>query len=168
MRIFLITFILSGLAFIYNNCGGFNSYQEAFRGTTTTSSQSEGDDSTPESEDEVVENEEEPVEEEVIEEEEVVVLSSIEGFEQTLFPLVQQNCGGCHAAGNLFIPINPFAQADVTTSHDAVFDTQVVDLNTPSQSRVVTKINGGHQNISTDVASAMELAIEEWINLSDL
>lgn len=84
--------------------------------------------------------------------------NSIAIFESTLKPIIQQNCAGCHGVSQ-----SPkFAVADSTISHDLLINTNLVNLNNPTSSRLVAKINGGHQSISVSVATSLQNAIASW------
>lgn len=65
-------------------------------------------------------------------------LASIEAFEQTLFPLVRQQCIQCH--GNNQRPL--FAVKDPGAAHEAALT--VVNLNSIESSRIIRKSNDGH------------------------
>lgn len=84
--------------------------------------------------------------------------SSIAIFEATLKPVIQQNCAGCHGISQA----PKFAVSDSATSHDLLISTALVDLTAPANSRLVTKIQGGHQSFAVTVATDIQTAITNW------
>ena len=104
-------------------------------------------------------NAERKEEEEELEESEAV-------FFRTLFPLVREYCGDCHNELGGQAPFFAFHH-EIKRSHDAVLDSQrqLVRLENPSQSRLVTKARSNHGSWTGDwEADALELqeAIEQW------
>lgn len=84
--------------------------------------------------------------------------SSVQIFSNTLHPLLKTNCGSCHGANTQ--PLH--AAADVTTAFNSIMNSGLADLTSPASSRLVTKINSGHQGFSPSLASAIENQITSW------
>ncbi|PIR23516.1 MAG: hypothetical protein COV44_02360 [Deltaproteobacteria bacterium CG11_big_fil_rev_8_21_14_0_20_45_16] len=87
---------------------------------------------------------------------------SVQLFSQTLFPLLEQNCAGCH--GSLQSPF--FAQpTDIQNSHDIIVDGALVNFADPRSSRIVERVYFGHNCFSDNCATDGNLllaAIEDW------
>ena len=88
---------------------------------------------------------------------------SVDIFSQTVHPILSQNCAACHGAGQA--PLH--SVADVQSSHDTVLQFNLVDLQSPANSRLVTKIQEGHNGFATSVADELEAAIGSWIEQLD-
>ena len=86
------------------------------------------------------------------------VATSIEAYSVTLMPLLQQNCASCH--GKAQQPA--FIAGDATTSHNALITFGLVNLTNPSASRIVQKVQAGHQGFSSSLALALEGEISNW------
>jgi hypothetical protein len=84
--------------------------------------------------------------------------NSIAAFSTSLFPLVTNNCGSCH--GNNQSPI--FAPDDATAAHNTLINSNLVDLDNPSNSRIVSKVNSGHQGFNSQLGDDFSTAISEW------
>ncbi len=80
-------------------------------------------------------------------------------FKTTLYPLVRDSCGNCHDERLPF-----FAVASVQSAHDTLINSNLVDLSNVSNSRIVIKINGGHQSYSSNMGYQLETAITNWVN----
>jgi hypothetical protein len=66
--------------------------------------------------------------------------TSIEAFGQSLHTVTKIRCNSCHATS-----VRPFhANPDVTTAHDAVVNNGLVDFTTTTNSKIYTKVKGGH------------------------
>ena len=91
---------------------------------------------------------------------------SIEAFELTLEPVItgSQSCSGCH--GVTQFPL--FAVLNSSQAHSALLTGRLVDLNNPSNSRLVRKIREGHQNYSNAKADEIEQAIASWAQRNSL
>jgi len=88
--------------------------------------------------------------------------SSEFNFNETLFPLLDQHCSGCHdSEQSPFIAISD----DVVSSHKNLIDGQLIDFQNPIASRVVIKVQSNHNcwsiNCSAD-ADALKSKITEW------
>lgn len=89
----------------------------------------------------------------------------VQSFSETLFPLLEANCGSCHGASQS--PV--FADArDIQSSFEALrIDTSTyINRATPRNSPLVTKVLRGHQCWSgscSDDAAALTQAIEAWV-----
>ncbi len=95
------------------------------------------------------------------------VPTSMEGFQQTVYPLTRANCTACHAG---FGPGSPsIASEDLTTAHSAVVDSQKVNLANPFASRLVQRlVTDGHYCWSGDCdadGEEMRSAIAMWATL---
>jgi len=94
--------------------------------------------------------------------EESTLSDSAQLFSQTLFPLLEQSCSGCH--GSLQSPF--FAQPkNIQSSHDIIIEGALVDFADPRSSRIVERVYLGHNcfsdNCSTD-GNLLLAAIEDW------
>jgi uncharacterized membrane protein len=85
--------------------------------------------------------------------------SSVAAFTTTLKPILATNCSACHGASQ----VPKFAVADNQLSHDTLVNSGLVDFATPSNSRIVQKIKGGHNSISTQVSLDMQNQIAAWV-----
>lgn len=83
---------------------------------------------------------------------------SIEIFSTTLHPVLTQNCGSCHGSNQF--PL--FAVTDPTSSHQTLLGSRLVNLTSPSSSRLVTKIQNGHQGKPAALAVQIETEITSW------
>ena len=79
-------------------------------------------------------------------------------FEATLYPLITQNCQGCHGASQ----VPRFAVSDSQVSHDTLINNGLVKLEDPASSRIVQKIAGVHNNFPVSLADDLLAAIESW------
>lgn len=79
-------------------------------------------------------------------------------FQKTLYPIIQDNCADCHGQGQ-----SPkFAVTNVKNSHDYLINQALVNLKSPSASRLVKKIEGGHKGFPKSVSEEMKVAITAW------
>ncbi len=91
------------------------------------------------------------------------VMLNFEGFKSTVFPVVTQNCAGCHGAG---VPGAP--QFAVTANPEGSFNTiiqaGVLQRNVaPAQNLIVMKIiGGGHNGISAATGMNMQNQVAAW------
>ncbi len=84
-------------------------------------------------------------------------------FQQTVYPLLRQNCAGCHGANQS--PL--FASANVNTAYSEVISTGKVNFDAPSTSRLVQRLSGDLHNCwgNCDTnASLMLTKIQDWIS----
>lgn len=88
---------------------------------------------------------------------------SFEAFQQTLSPIMQQNCLGCHGDPSKPSPFmaNPGDHLKLFT---VVLERGYVNLSAPQTSIVVNKVGSGHNCWSncSDNANDLKLAIELW------
>jgi mono/diheme cytochrome c family protein len=84
--------------------------------------------------------------------------NSVAIFETTLFPILRQNCASCHGGG--IPPLH--SVVDPQSAHDTLINSALVNLASPSASRVVIKINGGHQSLPVALAVDLQTAIQAW------
>lgn len=90
-------------------------------------------------------------------------LASLEALKVTLHPTLVQSCGACHGINQA--PL--FAVSNAQSVQDLLVQAQLVSLTTPSSSRLVTKIRGGHQGFPVSVADSIQSQISAWIRASD-
>ncbi len=92
---------------------------------------------------------------------------SVAAFEQTVYPLTQQFCVGCHAGSGPGFP--SIASSNSTAAHDATVDTQKVNFANPGNSRLVQRLAADfHHCWSGDCiadAALMSAAITQWATL---
>ena len=97
--------------------------------------------------------------------ESISVTLQVESFEQTVYPVLRQNCVGCHSGSG---PGSPqFAHPDSTTAWSAVVDNQKVNFSDPISSRLVRKLSVNFHECWTDCASdadAMLMEIVAWLD----
>ena len=87
-------------------------------------------------------------------------------FGQTVHPLTTTYCATCHGDSRLYSPFH--AASDVTIAHDAVLDSQKVNLGNPGLSRLVTRLRvDGHYCFGDcdESADTMQQAIAMWASL---
>ncbi|NOZ53181.1 MAG: hypothetical protein GXP08_08575, partial [Gammaproteobacteria bacterium] len=86
-------------------------------------------------------------------------------FQQTVFPLLRANCSSCH--GETGTNAVKFAQSDLAKAHALVVNRRFVDLESPSNSLFVARLNDGHNCGTTCTADALEMtiAIEAWADI---
>lgn len=86
--------------------------------------------------------------------------SSLQAFEQTVYPITRARCASCHGTSQQ--PLH--ASSNSTTAHNAVVNSYKVDFNNIPNSRLVQKIKEGHNCWGSCIANSteMQLAIEEW------
>ena len=90
---------------------------------------------------------------------------SVAGYQQTVYPIVRQNCLGCHATNQ-----SPFfAAADPQEAHDALLSAGKVNFDLPEASRIVKRLRVDRHNCWTSDceadAVAMQNAIRTWLTL---
>ncbi|MCB0366271.1 MAG: Ig-like domain-containing protein [Bdellovibrionaceae bacterium] len=88
---------------------------------------------------------------------------SVTSFSTTLYPVLKANCGSCH--GTYVHPL--FAVSDIRFAHDAVISYNLVNLQDPSTSSVLSKIGSGHQSVNTSLNNDLERSIRDWAGLMD-
>lgn len=82
-------------------------------------------------------------------------------FETTVYPLLRDNCAGCHAETAAIQQSPFFASADLETAYDAA--QSKIDLATPANSRFVVRLRNEFHNCWSDCSSnstEMEQAIQ--------
>ena len=85
-------------------------------------------------------------------------LASLEIFTRTLYPLIEQNCAGCHGVSQQ----PQFAGPTNEDSHNALISFGLIDFDNPDNSRIVQKIRGGHQSFPISLADDLSQAITDW------
>ncbi len=90
-------------------------------------------------------------------------LSSVDAFAQTTHLITKKNCVLCH--GSLQQPFHAASSASV--AHDAVIQGAKVNLSNPSQSRLVLKLQEGHNCWGSCSSNAQEMldSINNWVDL---
>ncbi len=83
---------------------------------------------------------------------------SIQAFEKNLQPIMLQNCAGCHGVNQQ--PLH--SVSDAASAHDIIMSFGLVNIVDPSQSRLVTKISGGHASLPTTLSDEILNAIQAW------
>ena len=86
--------------------------------------------------------------------------NGVNSFAQTIYPLLSENCSGCHAETSA-TPQSPFfANGDVNTAYQAA--KSKIDLDTPANSRFVLRLRDEFHNcwsVCADDAAEMQSAI---------
>ena len=87
--------------------------------------------------------------------------ASLNAYKETLHPVTTKSgsCILCHAQTDF--PI--FATLDdYSANHDALLGYGLVNLNTPENSKLYTKIVAGHEGYEEDMADSIVTAIKDW------
>ena len=84
--------------------------------------------------------------------------ASASAFQATLHPVLITSCNRCHGVNQG--PL--FAVSDPKASHDSVVNLALANLTFPDQSRLVIKVQGGHQGIPTTLATTLSAQIKAW------
>lgn len=95
----------------------------------------------------------------------VVKLSSVAGFQQTLYPVLRQRCSSCHGVNQT--PLH--SSADVNVAHTNVIENSLVNFTTITDSVISKKLKNLKHNCWSDcAANAAELEgqITVWKNVS--
>jgi len=85
-------------------------------------------------------------------------VQSLEIFERTLYPKLEQNCAQCHGVNQA--PL--FAVPNSLDAHRLVFNKELVNLETPENSFMAIKIRAGHQNFDVELATEFVASINDW------
>lgn len=84
-------------------------------------------------------------------------------FQQTVYPLLRQNCAGCH--GTSQSPL--FASANYMTAYNEVISTGKVNFDSPSNSRLVQRLTSDSHNCwggsCANSGALMLTKIQDWI-----
>ena len=94
-----------------------------------------------------------------------VVIDNQTAFSQTVYPIVTKNCNVCHTEQG---PATDFANSDVASAYQTTINRKLVDLTSPADSVMVTKLSVSmHHCVGpcADDAAEMQAAIEKWVNL---
>lgn len=94
----------------------------------------------------------------------VVKLTSVQAFEQTLWPVLRARCVSCHGSNQP--PLH--SSANVSTAHTAVTENALVNFNNIPASVISTKLKTGRHNCWSDCnanAAEVESKITIWKNL---
>jgi hypothetical protein len=95
----------------------------------------------------------------------VVKLSSVAGFQQTLWPILKNRCAGCHGVNQP--PLH--AAADVNVAHTNVIQSGLVNFINVPNSILSTKLKNGRHNCGNNCdvwASEIEGSVTVWKVLS--
>lgn len=95
----------------------------------------------------------------------VTKISSVDGFKQTLWPVLRARCIGCH--GDSQPPLH--SHANVTTAHTNVIESALVNFTNVGSSKLSTKLKTNRHNCWSDCnsnAAEIEGQITIWKNLS--
>ena len=95
----------------------------------------------------------------------VTKLTSVKGFEQTLYPILRARCVGCHGASQP--PLH--SSADVNIAHTNVTETALVNFTNITSSKISVKLKTNKHNCWSDCnanAAEIEGQIGIWKNLS--
>jgi hypothetical protein len=88
------------------------------------------------------------------------------GFEQTVYPIVRQNCVACHAGAGPGTP--HLASPDPAIAYRETWYSQKVDFTDPSRSRLVRRLDTDMHYCWSDCAAdaaVVQAAIEQWATL---
>lgn len=90
----------------------------------------------------------------------VDMAKSLIAFERTLFPITQvdTNCVQCHGVSQQ--PL--FALEDPVLAHDVMISFGMVDLRDPPNSKIVDKLERGHQGFPQTLTVQILAAIQDW------
>lgn len=90
-------------------------------------------------------------------------LSSVDAFAQTTHKITTKNCALCHASLQQPFHANPTA----SVAHDAIMAGAKVNLSNPAQSRLVLKLQAGHNCWGNCASNAAEMldSINNWVDL---
>jgi hypothetical protein len=95
----------------------------------------------------------------------VTKLTSVKGFQQTLYPILRARCVGCHGANQP--PLH--SSADVNVAHTNVTETGLVNFTNITASKISVKLKTNKHNCWGDCnanAAEIEGQISVWKNLS--
>lgn len=91
--------------------------------------------------------------------------TSVTNFAQSVHTITKVRCNSCHSAS-----VRPFhGNADATIAHDAVVNNGLVDFTTTTNSKLYTKVKGGHNCWSGNCANdstALLNQINAWKSLN--
>lgn len=91
-------------------------------------------------------------------------VDGVNAFTETVYPIVRQNCAGCHAGLGPGFP--HVAHPDAGTAYRAVVDNQKVNFLNPNASRLVQRLETDfHYCFSNDCAAdgaVMQAAVQMW------
>lgn len=95
----------------------------------------------------------------------VTKLTSVNGFQQTLYPVLRARCVGCHGANQPPLHSSP----NVETAHTNVTETGLVNFTNITASKISVKLKTNKHNCWSDCnsnAAEIEGQISVWKNLS--
>jgi hypothetical protein len=91
---------------------------------------------------------------------------SVNAFRSTLWPILRQNCGTCHASDGLNrAPLH--GDSDPEFAHDILLGSDKVSLTNPSQSRIYRKLKDEGHNCWTNCSADSEQIlqkIKDWVS----
>lgn len=82
-------------------------------------------------------------------------------FTSTVYPILQANCTGCHDQTQVPLFLDT---TDGQITHDLLIINSLINAGAPTTSRIVSKIQNGHQNIPLTVGDDILRAIIDWSN----
>ncbi|OQW48623.1 MAG: hypothetical protein A4S09_04290 [Proteobacteria bacterium SG_bin7] len=88
---------------------------------------------------------------------------NFEGFKTTVFPVITQNCAGCHGSGvpgapQFGVAANPESSFQILIQRNILLENV-----TPSQNLIVMKIIGGsHNGITPAIGQNMQNQVTAW------
>lgn len=89
--------------------------------------------------------------------------ASLGAFKTTLWPLLQEHCGGCHGAGT-----SPFfAVDDAFLAHKTVIESHLAAPSAVPSSRLVTRLSLNNHNCWSECAAdaaSMQAAVQAWVD----
>jgi hypothetical protein len=91
-------------------------------------------------------------------------LTEAEAFERSVFPLLKDNCAGCHAA----VTAPFFAQENAEASRLAVLESGKVNFLAVERSRLYLRLSSDNHNCwstCTEDSAKMKAALDEWLRL---
>lgn len=85
---------------------------------------------------------------------------SLSAYETTLFPIMSadDSCAQCHGVNQQPLHSIP----DAPLAHEIITSFNLVDLNDPANSEIVTKVRRGHRGFGSADADELEAAIQAW------
>lgn len=84
-----------------------------------------------------------------------------DSFSKTLQPTLVSNCASCHGVNQA--PM--FAVLDSMSAFRALMQNNLVDVNTPANSLLITKLQAGHNGISATVTASVAQGIQDWVDV---
>lgn len=85
---------------------------------------------------------------------------SLTAFEDTLFPITQEagSCVSCHGVNQQ--PLH--SMSDPSIAHDVMISFGLVNLRDPSQSKIIKKLENGHEGYDAAFVDRFKAAVQTW------